>query len=90
MLLYVAALLDGETSYLRRNEYESPSPLLYYVSNFLLDQNEKNKLFNSLYAAVAIVRAWHLTSNIYEKNRPKTSEKPLGNPEPFKNLSKTF
>ena len=29
------------------------------------------------------------TSNIHELNRPKTSEKPLGNPEPFKNLSKT-
>ena len=25
--------------------------------------------------------------HIYEKNRPKTSEKPLRNPEPFKNLS---
>ena len=30
------------------------------------------------------------SSNIYEKNRPKTSEKPLGNPVPFKNLSKRF
>ena len=29
-----------------------------------------------------------LTSNIYEKSRPKTSEKPLGNPEPFRNLSR--
>ena len=57
MLLYIAALTDIETSYLRRKEYESPIPLLYYICNFLEPEEKKNK-FNLLYTAVAIVRAW--------------------------------
>ena len=75
MLLYVAALLDGETADLRRSQYESPYPILCYVGSFLEERKVRNRFssseeakafnirdkLNQLYSAVTVIRAWKST-----------------------------
>ena len=65
MLIYISALLSGETDNIRWRQYDSPNLLLSYMSKYLnLKANnnsccwEEKKLYE-LYAAVAFVRCWN-------------------------------
>ena len=66
MLVWIAALLGGETSYERRDQHDNPIPLLYYLTSFLLtreDQEKIKKPILSLLVATVAIRAWFTSTS---------------------------
>lgn len=66
MLVWIAALLGGETSYERRDQQDNPIPLLYYLTSFLLtreDQEKIKKPILSLLVATVAIRAWFTSTS---------------------------
>ena len=66
MLVWIAALLGGETSYECFGQHDDPIQLLYYLSSFLLtreDQDSNKKPILSLLTVTVAIRAWFTSSS---------------------------
>ena len=72
MLVYVAALLGGETSFIRRGNHDQPYPILMYIKK-VLPRYEGPKLpFKTqiFYVAVVAVRGWLSSGGIIRATGP--------------------